>query len=49
MNEHPPANRAGAGVAGLVAGGIGGFLLTEGLAAFSHLVLDHTLDVEDTP
>lgn len=35
---------AGAAV-GFLAGGAAGFVLTESVAAFSHFVLDHTLDV----
>ncbi|MEU8799945.1 hypothetical protein [Spirillospora sp. NPDC048819] len=33
---------------GLLAGGAAGFFLTESVAVFFHLVLDHTLDVEGT-
>ncbi|MFB4315712.1 hypothetical protein [Actinomadura sp. 21ATH] len=48
MDDSPP-NKAGAAVAGFLAGGIAGFVLTEAFAAFFHFVLDMTPDVEGTP
>ncbi|XRQ15671.1 hypothetical protein ACN3XK_33755 [Actinomadura welshii] len=42
-----PRQATGA-VVGFLAGGAAGFVLTEAVAAFSHFVLDHTLDVDGT-
>lgn len=42
------SKQATGAVVGFLAGGAAGFVLTEAVAAFSHFVLDHTLDVEGT-
>ncbi|WP_433325474.1 hypothetical protein [Spirillospora sp. CA-294931] len=42
-------SKPGAVVAGFVVGGVGGFVLTEGGAAFFHFVLGLTPDVEKYP
>ncbi|MFF5257456.1 hypothetical protein ACFY4C_00815 [Actinomadura viridis] len=42
-------SRAGGAVVGFLVGGAVGFVMTEGFAAFSHVALDATLSVEDTP
>lgn len=42
------SKQATGALVGLLAGGAAGFLLMEAVAAFSHFVLERTLDVEDT-
>ncbi|GAA0578489.1 hypothetical protein [Actinomadura livida] len=42
------SRQATGGVVGFLAGGAAGFVLTEAVAVFFHLVLDHTLDVDGT-